>query len=282
MGEALNSNTDGQEGRLERRRASPSEEFADQVAKDTPPGLAFLTTLGSLANPLRNLLDSLNESLSHALESFGGKKKGEEEQLQDVEDHGRQRTRHKPPEGGGVFEARHFEVLNLLRPDAPVFTFPKEWEGVAINPIVTDLRRIRHVHPESGATNVPHEGIDIDVPEGAPIVLSAEGATVRESGYGTRSGNFVTLDVEGTLFTFMHLQSAGPLEGTKLKRGDVLGYVGHTGKVKGKNGSDGTHLHYEVDGGNKEPNDPLYLDSGIRALADQHQKNLGDEYESID
>ena len=98
-----------------------------------------------------------------------------------------------------------------------------------------------------------HEGLDIHVPFGTPIV-SPTSAVVLAVGYDTDTGIFVFTTNPGyEHFRYLHLREVakGIGLGTVLKRGDVIGYVGNTGNAS----TSPPHLHFEIrkDG----PHDPL-------------------------
>jgi murein DD-endopeptidase MepM/ murein hydrolase activator NlpD len=85
-----------------------------------------------------------------------------------------------------------------------------------------------------------HEGLDISADRGTPVYATADGVVRlagREGGYG----NLVILDHEYGLETrYGHLSRFLVREGASVKRGDIIGLVGSTGR------STGSHLHYEV------------------------------------
>ena len=85
-----------------------------------------------------------------------------------------------------------------------------------------------------------HEGLDISADRGTPVYATADGVVRlagREGGYG----NLVILDHEYGLETrYGHLSRFLVREGAGVKRGDIIGLVGSTGR------STGSHLHYEV------------------------------------
>lgn len=85
-----------------------------------------------------------------------------------------------------------------------------------------------------------HEGLDIAAPIGTPIIAPADG-TVKFVGH--KHGFGLTVEINhGYGFTtlYAHCQRIKVEEGDVVKRGDVIAYVGTTGK------STGPHLHYEV------------------------------------
>jgi len=85
-----------------------------------------------------------------------------------------------------------------------------------------------------------HSGIDISASPGAPILATAEGV-VSHSGWTPHSGNVVVLE-HGCGFStiYAHNKKNAVKLGQKVKRGEVIGYVGSTGN------STGPHVHYEV------------------------------------
>jgi murein DD-endopeptidase MepM/ murein hydrolase activator NlpD len=85
-----------------------------------------------------------------------------------------------------------------------------------------------------------HCGIDISAPSGTEVQVTADGVVLladREAGYG----NEVLVDHgEGITTKYGHLRRIDVAAGQEVKRGQVIGAVGMTGK------STGPHLHYEV------------------------------------
>lgn len=85
-----------------------------------------------------------------------------------------------------------------------------------------------------------HKGLDISNRIGTPIIAPAEG-TVILSGPDGAYGNSVEIDHGGGIVTkYAHMQRAVVQQGDWVKRGQVLGYIGMTGRTTGP------HLHYEV------------------------------------
>ena len=88
-----------------------------------------------------------------------------------------------------------------------------------------------------------HQGLDIKTRSGVPVIAAADGSvvTVERSGY---LGKTVEIDHEGDGFKtlYAHLKAyADELKvGQKVTRGQIIGYVGNTGR------STGAHLHYGV------------------------------------
>lgn len=93
--------------------------------------------------------------------------------------------------------------------------------------------------PISGDSDY-HEGLDISADRGTPVYATADG-TVRSASPEGGYGNLVILDHEYGLETrYGHLSRLLVNPGAKVKRGDIIGLVGSTGR------STGSHLHYEI------------------------------------
>jgi murein DD-endopeptidase MepM/ murein hydrolase activator NlpD len=124
--------------------------------------------------------------------------------------------------------------------------------GVLSSPIpgapITDVFGPR-VHPIFGDTRM-HTGVDFGAAEGTPIHAAADGVVVSagpQGGYG----NATIIDHGNSLATLYAHQSRMIVSaGQSVKRGQVIGYVGHTGYATGP------HLHFEVRV-NGTPVDPM-------------------------
>ncbi len=93
--------------------------------------------------------------------------------------------------------------------------------------------------PISGAEDF-HSGLDIAGDKGQPVYATAAG-TVTGAGYRGAYGNLITVDHGFGLQTrYGHLLDYSVRNGQQVKRGDVIGHVGATGRATGY------HLHYEV------------------------------------
>ncbi len=85
-----------------------------------------------------------------------------------------------------------------------------------------------------------HEGLDIAAPYGTPIVATADGV-VTFAGPLVAYGNVVFIDHGRGFATFYGHNSTNHVrEGQRVRRGDVVAYVGTTGRTTGP------HVHYEV------------------------------------
>jgi len=86
-----------------------------------------------------------------------------------------------------------------------------------------------------------HKGVDIGSPDGTPVHAPANGRVLKaglENGYGR------VIDIDhgnGITTVYGHLQGFNVVPGQMVVKGQVIGYVGHSGRVTGP------HLHYEVE-----------------------------------
>ncbi len=113
-------------------------------------------------------------------------------------------------------------------------------------------------HPIDGF-NKMHKGTDFAAPMGTPIMASGTGK-IRKAGWCGGGGNCVVIKHNSTYETvYAHMSkfAKGIKKGLRVKQGQVIGYVGSTGK------STGPHLHYEVIvNGKKVNSQTLKLPSG--------------------
>ena len=113
-------------------------------------------------------------------------------------------------------------------------------------------------HPIDGF-NKMHKGTDFAAPMGTPIMASGDGVVTRARWCGG-GGNCIKIKHNTTYQTiYAHMKNfaRGIKEGSRVKQGQIIGYVGSTGK------STGPHLHYEViENGKKINSQTLKLPSG--------------------
>ena len=93
--------------------------------------------------------------------------------------------------------------------------------------------------PFTGMRNF-HPGLDISADHGDPVFATAEGL-VTSAAFNGNYGNLVVLEHGYAIQTkYGHLSRFTVAAGDQVSRGDVIGYVGSTGR------STSSHLHYEV------------------------------------
>ena len=122
-------------------------------------------------------------------------------------------------------------------------------------------------HPIDGY-NKMHKGTDFAAPMGTPIMASGSG-TIIKSGWCGGGGNCIKIKHNSSYQTvYAHLSkfSNAIKKGSRVKQGQIIGYVGSTGK------STGPHLHYEVIfNGKKINSQKMKLPSG-KALKGENRK----------
>lgn len=94
-----------------------------------------------------------------------------------------------------------------------------------------------------------HYGMDFIAKRGAPIYATGNGIIKRADNRSSGYGNHIRIDHGfGYVSLYAHLSKYNVRRGQKVKRGDIIGYVGNTGR------SVGPHLHYEIFKDNKKIN----------------------------
>jgi murein DD-endopeptidase MepM/ murein hydrolase activator NlpD len=98
-----------------------------------------------------------------------------------------------------------------------------------------------------------HQGLDFTAPQGTPIYATANGRVSHAGNKGSGYGNHVIIDHGyGYQTLYGHMVRVKVSAGKSVKRGEVIGWVGNTGK------STGPHCHYEVIKFNQRI-DPVYF-----------------------
>ncbi|MBO6686324.1 MAG: peptidoglycan DD-metalloendopeptidase family protein [Parvibaculum sp.] len=108
-------------------------------------------------------------------------------------------------------------------------------------------------HPILGYSKM-HAGVDFAAPRGTPVYAAGNGTVTRANRFGS-FGNYVSIrHANGYETAYAHLNgfARGIRAGTRVRQGQVIAYVGTTGR------STGPHLHYEVHVNGKKMN-PLAL-----------------------
>jgi murein DD-endopeptidase MepM/ murein hydrolase activator NlpD len=126
------------------------------------------------------------------------------------------------------------DYLNRVTPD-------REWSGEFAAPAeaaISDVFGSERIF--NGKTSSPHLGLDFRVPTGTPVAAMNDG-TVLLARPLYFEGNFVVLDHgQGLLTLYLHLSQFKVKEGDRVKRGQILGLSGGTGRATGP------HLHVAV------------------------------------
>ena len=150
-----------------------------------------------------------------------------------------------------------FASLTLSGKAIPVYYFERDGEGQYYTPNGEAIRKSllrtpvdgaritsgfgMRMHPLLGFSKM-HKGIDFGAPTGTPIYAAGSGSIV-EIGKKGSYGNYVRIRHNSeyqTAYAHMSKFAKGLNKGDKVKQGDVIGYVGTTGR------STGPHLHYEI------------------------------------
>jgi len=107
--------------------------------------------------------------------------------------------------------------------------------GYFINPVPTG-------HKTQGLHGPGNRGIDIGAPTGTPIYASASGTvSLTNKGWSGGYGNMVIVNhPNGTKTLYAHMSKIGTTTGKSVAQGEIIGYVGSTGK------STGPHIHFEI------------------------------------
>lgn len=123
-----------------------------------------------------------------------------------------------------------------------------------------------------------HEGMDFTAKIGTPIFATGDGVVEKADNTASGYGNHIVINHGfGYETLYGHLSRYNCKAGQKVKRGDVIGYVGSTGR------SEGPHLHYEVHQGGKVVNPLNFYYGNISAVEYIAISNLANqENQSLD
>jgi murein DD-endopeptidase MepM/ murein hydrolase activator NlpD len=106
-------------------------------------------------------------------------------------------------------------------------------------------RQLHDTYNDSRSGGRVHDAIDIHAPRGTPVLAVADGVIIKRHS-GARGGlSLYHLDDDGrTRYYYAHLDhyAQGVTEGVRVRRGDVIGYVGDTGNAQPGD----YHLHFSV------------------------------------
>ena len=130
----------------------------------------------------------------------------------------------------------------LMNPDSTrIPTGTLQWPLPVAGTITSQFGH--RVDPITGEVS-SHTGTDIACAEGTPILAAADGIVTVANGldsWGGSYGYYIQIDHGGGIETlYAHCSSICVTPGQQVQAGQVIGYVGHTGRATG------SHLHFEV------------------------------------
>ena len=153
-----------------------------------------------------------------------------------------------------------FEYFKFITDEGYVDYFNREGKNVKKSILKTPLDGAKlssnfgmRKHPISGF-NKMHKGVDFAAPIGTPIYAGGNGV-IEFVGLNGGYGKYIRIRHNNdykTAYAHLNGYKKGIKKGTRVNQGDVIGYVGNTGR------STGPHLHYEIIYQNKQIN-PLTL-----------------------
>jgi murein DD-endopeptidase MepM/ murein hydrolase activator NlpD len=115
-----------------------------------------------------------------------------------------------------------------------------------------------------------HSGIDISAPNGVPIRATGDGV-VQQAQMSNGYGREVVIDHgHGVETVYGHMSGFAVIAGQSVVRGQVIGYVGHSGRTTG------SHLHYEVRIRNTPVNPHKYLRTTLADLGSEAGPKKGE------
>ena len=123
-----------------------------------------------------------------------------------------------------------------------------------------------------------HSGIDFSAPKNTPVYAASNGIVKRADNRAIGYGKHIRIDHGfGYLTLYAHLNSYNVKIGQNVKKGDIIGFVGNTGRSKG------VHLHYEVQKDGKKVNPVNYFYSNLSPQEfDEILKISSQENQSLD
>lgn len=129
-----------------------------------------------------------------------------------------------------------FRILGQKQEVVPPLSMPLKGVSYVQTGASTGLR-----HNPVYKVQVQHDGLDLIVPQGAPVYASADGIVTKVTSSRKGLGNTVTIDHRNGYFTrYCLLGEVNAVQGRSVKRGQKIGSVGISTQVAAP------HLHYEV------------------------------------
>ena len=157
---------------------------------------------------------------------------------------------------GIILSGKRMGYYRFTHPDGQIGWYDRNGESAVRTLMRTPVNGARlssrygmRRHPVTGF-NAMHRGIDFAVPTGTPILAAGSGS-VESAGWNGAYGKYVRIRHNSTYKTaYAHMSRIAPGigKGRKIAQGEVIGYVGSTGR------STGPHLHYEIMVNNRQVN----------------------------
>jgi murein DD-endopeptidase MepM/ murein hydrolase activator NlpD len=123
-------------------------------------------------------------------------------------------------------------------------------------------------HPVLGGRR-GHKGVDLAMPTGTPVYATADGV-ISKADWFSSYGLYISIEHGGKIQTrYGHLSRLSVGSGQSVKKGDLIGYVGSTGR------STGPHLHYEVRIAGVAVNPIPYMHGSNRSLTVPAETAMG-------
>lgn len=105
----------------------------------------------------------------------------------------------------------------------------------------------------NGQERNPHAGLDIAVPQGTPVKASADGVITITGDYFFNGKTVFVDHGQGLISMYCHLSEIDVIKGQTVRRGEVVGKVGSTGR------STGPHLHWTVSLNNQRVDPAIFI-----------------------
>lgn len=123
-----------------------------------------------------------------------------------------------------------------------------------------------------------HWGMDFTAPKGTPIYASGDGVVIRADNSASGFGKHIRIDHGyGYVSLYAHMSRYNVRKGKKVKRGDLIGFVGSTGR------SQAPHLHYEIRKNGKKINPINFYYGNLSAKEfEELLKNAAEQNQSLD
>ncbi|WGF87701.1 peptidoglycan DD-metalloendopeptidase family protein [Marinivivus vitaminiproducens] len=179
---------------------------------------------------------------------------------------------------------RDIETYRFELPDGRVDYFDRDGKSVRKFLMRTPVDGARlssgfgmRKHPVLGYSRM-HKGTDFAAPTGTPIYAAGSGTVVRASRYGS-FGNYVLIRHNSqydTAYAHMSKFARGMKPGVRVTQGQVIGYVGTTGR------STGPHLHYEVHQNGDAVNPMTVQQAFVDSLTGANLQAFRQQVETID